>query len=138
MAESAGADIRLGPIRVSTDPDSVARYRREIGFDESCGNVAPAAYPIVWLSCAEIAAAIREELRGGEEALPVHESQSFRYFEPLRVGEAYDLTVLMRRESEPARIVLNATVTTLSGEARAHSETVLRIVSRAASTGGTP
>lgn len=94
----------------------------------------PVAFPAVWLTTPEIDAAIRDFL-AGEDAVPVHESQSFHYFAPLRVGESYDLTVSLRREAEPPRLAVNANLATLGGETRLHAETLLRIVPRPASVG---
>lgn len=136
-AETASGDVLLGPIRVRVDEERVAHYRRETGFVETPEKIVPAAFPAVWLTAAEVGAAIRRALEG-EDAVPVHESQSFHYFAPLRVGKSYDLTVAIRREKTPPRLVLNASVATPEGDARLHAETLLRIVPRPAEPDGAP
>jgi hypothetical protein len=136
-SEAPSGDLRLGPFRVVADEERVARYRRETGFADSLEKLVPVAFPACWMTTAEIGAAIRGAI-AGENALPVHESQSFRYFAPLRVGESYDLTVSLRREASPPRLVVNAFVATPAGEARLHAETLLRIVPRPAGLEGAP
>jgi hypothetical protein len=135
--EPVGAELRLGPFRVVADEEQVARYRRETGFAETLEKIVPVAFPAVWMTTPQISAAIRAAL-DGENALPVHESQSFRYFAPLRVGESYDLTVSLRREASPPRLAVNASLTTPGGEARVHVETLLRIVPRPPGLEGAP
>lgn len=135
--EPVAEELRLGPFRVVADEEHVARYRRETGFAETLEKIVPAAFPAVWMTTPQISAAIRAAL-DGENALPVHESQNFRYFAPLRVGESYDLTVSLRREASPPRLVLNACLATRAGEARLHAETLLRIVPRPPGLEGAP
>ncbi|PWB81241.1 MAG: hypothetical protein C3F11_15710 [Methylocystaceae bacterium] len=136
-AETANGDILLGPVRVRVDEERAARLRRETGFAETPETVVPAVYPAVWLTTSEIGGAIRGAL-AGEDAVPVHESQSFHYFAPLRVGESYDLTVAIRREQAPPRLVVNASVSTQGGDVRLHAEALLRIVPRPVGPGGAP
>jgi hypothetical protein len=133
--EAPGDEVRVGPLSVLVDEERVARYRRETGFGETLERIVPVCYPAVWLATEEVGEAIRAAL-AGEDVVPVHESQSFRYAAPLRVGESYRLTVALRREAEPPRLVLNASVATLSGEARLCAETLLRIVPRPAAPDG--
>lgn len=130
-AEPESGETRIGPLRVLVEEERVLRYRRETGFPDTPERIVPAAFPAVWLTTEEIGAAIRDVL-AGEDAVPVHESQSFHYFAPLRVGESYDLTVSLRREAEPPRLSVNASVTTPGGETRLHAEAILRIVPRPA------
>jgi hypothetical protein len=132
--EAAMGETRLGPFRVCADEERVARYRRETGFVESLERLVPAAFPALWLASSEIGDAIRAAL-AGENSVAVHESQSFRYVAPLRVGESYDLTVSLRREASPPRLALNAGVTAPGGEALVQIETLLRIVPRPAAEG---
>lgn len=128
-APPTSGESRLGPFRVHADAERVALYRRETGFAEGAEAVVPAAFPIVWLCEATVAAAIGAAL-AGDAATPVHEQQSFFYFAPLRVGESYELFVALRREAEPPRLALNASVATLAGETVLHAETLLRLVPR--------
>lgn len=129
--ETASGDVRLGPIRVFVDEEHVARYRRETGFADTLEKIVPVAFPAVWLTADEIGGAIRGALEG-EDVVPVHESQSFQYLAPLRVGESYDLTISLRREQTPPRLVVNASVSTPDGALRLNAETLLRIVPRPA------
>lgn len=127
-AEPAGAESwAFGPISVRADEEAVARYCRETGFDAAAG-VVPAAFPAVWLTAPEIHAAIAQEL--DPDFVPVHESQSFEYSARLARGESYALSITWRREEQPARLILNAKVTALSGEPCLRIETWLRIVPR--------
>ena len=45
----------------------------------------------------------------------MHKSQHFAYETALRVGEDYDLSVSMRREEKPPRLVVEALLATLEG-----------------------
>ncbi|WP_159730398.1 hypothetical protein [Methylosinus sp. Ce-a6] len=137
MTEPESGERRIGPLRVVADEERVLRYRRETGFPDTLEKIVPAAFPAVWLTAEEIEAAIRDCLAGAD-VVPVHESQSFHYFAPLRVGESYELTVSLRREAEPPRLAVNASVATLGGETRLHAETLLRIVPRPAAAENAP
>lgn len=136
-AEPDSAETRIGPLRVCADEERVIRYRREIGFPDTPEKIVPVAFPAVWLTTDEIASAIRDFL-AGEDLVPVQELQSFHYFAPLRVGESYDLTVSVRREAEPPRLSVNASLATLAGETRLHAETLLRIFPRPTGVAGAP
>lgn len=137
MSTDCGEEMRLGPFRVCVDEERVLRYRRETGFVESPEKIVPVAFPGVWMTTSEIGEAIRVAL-AGEGAVAVHESQSFHYSAPLRVGESYDLSVSLRREATPPRLVLSANLATLAGETRMRAETLLRIVPRPKSMGDAP
>lgn len=138
MAETPeSGETRIGPLRVVADEERIARYRRETGFPDTLEKIVPVAFPVVWMTAEEIETAIRDFLADAD-VVPVHESQSFHYFAPLRVGESYDLTVSMRREAEPPRLSVNANLVTTGGEPRLHAETLLRIVPRPAGVGGAP
>lgn len=135
MADEAVAEgVTLGPYRVCADEERVLLYRRETGFVDSLEKLVPAAFPALWLASSAIGDAIRAAL-AGENSVAVHESQSFRYGAPLRVGESYDLSVSLRRETSPPRLALNAGVASLAGETLVQIETLLRIVPRPAGEG---
>ncbi|HEY8260736.1 MAG TPA: hypothetical protein VIG55_05955 [Methylosinus sp.] len=137
MSADCGAETRLGPFRVCADEERVLNYRRETGFVDSLEKIVPLAFPGVWMTTSAIGEAIRAAL-AGEGAIAVHESQSFQYSAPLRVGESYDLSVSLRREATPPRLVLSANLTTVAGETRMRAETLLRIVPRPTEMGGAP
>lgn len=121
----------LGPFRVSVDVARVQAYARETGYE---GAGVPLCYPAVWLTEPQIHAAIHE-ICEQEDLVPVHESQSFSYDAPLRVGESYDLAVTMRREATPPRLVLDATIATPAGAPCARLEAMLRLVPRSGFAG---
>jgi hypothetical protein len=137
VSTDAAGEMRLGPFRVCADEERVLRYRRETGFVDSREKIVPVAFPGVWMTTSAVGDAIRDAL-AGEDSIAVHESQSFQYAAPLRVGESYDLSVSLRREASPPRLVLNASVTTPAGEPRLRAETLLRIVPRPKQAGEAP
>ncbi len=124
----------LGPFRVGVDLERARAYGRETGHR---GEGIPLGYPAVWLAQPQVRHAIAKVCEA-ENAVPVHESQSFAYSAPLRAGESYDLSVVVRREAEPPRLVLESTIAALSGETLAKLETMLRIVPRALFAGAAP
>jgi hypothetical protein len=117
----------LGPFRLRVDPERAAAYSRETGGD---GTGAPLCYPAVWLADPALFAAVRE-ICAALDVVPVHESQSFAYETPLVPGESYDVSVAIRREETPPRLVIDATIAAPGGAAVAKSETMLRLVPRA-------
>ncbi len=128
-ASALARETRLGPIRVRVDEDRLAAFRRETGFEERANGVVPTCFLSVWLSSREVHGAIVRQF-AGEDAVPVHESQSFHCRLPLRGGESYELLVTLRREETPPRIVMDADVATLDGDLCLRARTVLRIMSR--------
>ncbi len=123
----------LGPFRLRVDPSRALAYSREIGGD---GGDVPLCYPAVWLTDPALFTAVRE-LCDALEVVPVHESQSFAYEKPLAAGESYDVSVAMRREETPPRLVVEASIAAADGAPVARSETMLRLVPRAG-LGGNP
>src|SRR5512141_2877373 len=117
----------LGPFRLRVDPAQAAAYSRETGGD---GSSAPLSFPAVWLTDPTLFDPVRD-LCAALDVVPVHESQSFAYETPLVSGESYDVSVAMRREERPPRLVIDATIAALDGETVAKSETMLRLVPRA-------
>lgn len=113
----------LGPFEVAADRASVARFAQETGARD--GGV-PATFPIVWLSGAELKAALRAA--AGPDCLPVHESQAFDYIRPLTPGDAYRLTALARRVAAPDRLIVEASVSDRGGALALTMRAVLRIV----------
>ena len=127
-----GAELEtaaLGPFRVTVDAERAAAYSREVGFAPRVDGSAPLCYPAVWLTAPDIHASIAR-VCAETDSVPVHESQSFAYDSPLRVGESYDLSLALRREATPPRLVIEAVVAALGGEACARFETMLRLVPR--------
>jgi hypothetical protein len=119
----------LGPFRVCVEKEREAAFRREIGCAAETNGEAPVSFPAVWLTLPEIRAALSQEC-AKMDAVPVHESQSFSCLAPLRVGESYDVTVAVRREAAPPRLILDAAIATPSGELCARVEALVRIVPR--------
>lgn len=116
----------LGPFRFRVDPERAAAFAREIGADAAS---VPLSYPAVWIADPKLFEPVRD-LCAAEGVVPVHESQSFSFSAPLQAGAAYDVTVALRREDAPPRLILDATIAA-GGETVAKSETVLRLVPRA-------
>lgn len=122
------APLVIGPLRLTVDPERAAAYAREIGAD---GSRAPLAYPAVWLSepaLSKIVSEVCETLA----VVPVHESQAFAYERPLTAGESYDVSVTLRREETPPRLIADALIVTRDGASVGKIETMLRLVPRAA------
>ncbi|GAC1328704.1 MAG: hypothetical protein NVSMB26_04300 [Beijerinckiaceae bacterium] len=113
---------RLGPFVVRAEAASVDAYRHMIGGH---GRGVPAAFPICWLGRPDIRAAI-ETACGGR--LPVHEGQSFDYERGLAVEGEYRLSLTLRREVSPPRLVLDGEVATAAGERCLTIATLLRLV----------
>ncbi len=122
------APLSIGPLRLTVDPVRAAAYAREIGAD---GARVPLAYPAVWLSepaLSKIISDVCETLA----VVPVHESQSFAYERSLTAGESYDVTVMLRREETPPRLIADALIAAIDGAQVGKIETMLRLVPRAA------
>jgi hypothetical protein len=127
---SEGVAVDFGPpMEVMIDAGLAENFARETGVALE-GDAAPIAYPAVWLAQPRLRDRIAQ-ICAEADALPVHESQRFAYAAPLRQGVCYRLAVTARREVEPSRLVLDATLTDPEGAAVGRVETVLRLVSRA-------
>ncbi|QGM96465.1 hypothetical protein [Methylocystis parvus] len=116
----------LGPFRLRVDPAQAEAYSRETGGD---GSSVPLSFPAVWLTDATLFDPVRA-LCAALDVVPVQESQSFSYETPLVAGESYDVSVAMRREETPPRLVIDAIIATPGGASVATSETMLRLVPR--------
>jgi hypothetical protein len=125
MQSAASAVQFLGPIRVTADPDTVAAYRRVAGWPHAEGQP-PASFPVVVMNLPEVGDAIRAAAQ--EVGLPVHEAQHFEYSRPIRLGEYYDLMLELRRESDPARLVVSAEVSDSSGARIGRIVSTLRLI----------
>ncbi len=91
------------------------------------GDILPSTFPMRWLA----SPAVRQMLMAAVPELglvPVHEGQSFDYERPLRVGERYRLTLVSRRETEPARLLVDGRIEDADGAVLAKLETILRLV----------
>ncbi len=117
----------LGPFRFRVEPDRAAAFARETGGD---GASVPLSYPAIWIADPKLFDPVRD-LCAAEDVVPVHESQSFSFETPLRAGADYDVTVALRREETPPRLILDATIAATDGATVARSETMLRLVPRA-------
>jgi hypothetical protein len=117
----------LGPFRFRVDPARAAAFAREIGADEAS---VPLSYPAIWIADPRLFDQVRDYCAAAD-VVPVHESQSFSFSGALRAGAEYDVTVALRREDTPPRLILDATVASADGAPVAKSETMLRLVPRA-------
>jgi len=120
--------LELPRLRVAVDAERAAAFARETGLTPAPDR-APLAYPAVWLTAPQIYGAV-QQICMEAESVPVHEQQRFRYAAPLRLGESYDLHVVLRREEAPPRLSVEARIET-AGRQVAHIETKLRLVPRA-------
>jgi hypothetical protein len=116
---------RVGPLRLSTPAESVRAFRRETGWRDADGPP-PASYPVVFMRMPEIGEPIRRAAQ--EIGLPVHEAQHFEYARPVEIDAEYDVTMELRRESDPPRLVSIAEVFDLSGAFVARITTTLRLI----------
>jgi hypothetical protein len=116
---------RAGPLRVTTSPEAVRRFRSETGWGEAEGPP-PASFPVVWMRLPEIGEPIRAAAQ--EVGLPVHEAQHFDYRRPLETGRDYDLMLELRREKDPARLIATAEVFDLDGGFVARIVSTLRLI----------
>jgi hypothetical protein len=124
---------RSGPFRVTASPEGVAAFRRVTGWREAEGPP-PASFPVVVMHLPEIGGAVRAAAE--EVGLPVHEAQHFEYSRPIRAGESYDLMIEMRRESDPARLIVSAEVFDLDGAQIGRIVSTLRLIDPASIPGG--
>lgn len=121
------ATANFGPFRLCVDPVRAEAYARETGGD---GETVPLSFPAVWLMEPTLFAPVRKMCET-LDVVPVHESQSFAYETPLAPGAHYDVTVSLRREETPSRLIIDATIFALDGAKIGKSETMLRLVPRA-------
>jgi hypothetical protein len=133
-ATGAGAPVELLEIAVRTDPDRVAAFRAatgssaEQGANHAAGEPAvPLTYPFCWMTSAAVRPVL-ERMIDPAVMLPIHEAQSFDYRRPLALDTDYRIAFAFERKAEPARLVVNAAVSTPTGEPCAAFETVLRLV----------
>ncbi len=130
-AEGSGdAPINLPEISVRTDAAHVAAFQRETGGAPIEGLV-PLTYPFCWLTLPAVRPTLAQMI-GGAAFLPIHEAQSFDYERPLETDADYRLAFEFQRKAEPARVIVNAVISTPQREICGRFETVLRIVPVAA------
>lgn len=132
-AEAGDAPVQLHGVRVRTDAEKIAAFRREAGDSAMQGagenvdpNAVPLTYPFCWLTMPEIRPTLEERIGGG--FLPVHEAQSFDYERPLALNCDYVLDFTFTRTADPARLVVKVIISTPDAGTWATFETVLRIV----------
>lgn len=123
--------ILLGPIALAVDPEKARAFARETGHD---GAGVPVAYPALWLTEPAIYDPVRR-LCAELDVVPVHESQSFAYEQPLLAGETYVLNATLRRMPKPPRLILEAALATPDGAPVGRIEAMLRLVPREALSG---
>lgn len=126
------AQSQLGPFRFRVDPERAAAFSREIGGD---GAGVPMSYPAVWIADPALFDPVRA-LCDALDVVPVHESQNFVYESELLPGRDYDVSVTLRREETPPRLIVDACIAAPDGATVARSETMLRLVPRAGFGGG--
>jgi hypothetical protein len=118
------AERALGTFAVHAAAAEVAAFRRETGAG---GQGVPFTFPVRWLARADFQA-VAVEMIGDANWVPIHESQSFDYQAPLAADTDYEMTVIMKRETEPSRIVLVAGIGVPGGTSHLTMEMILRII----------
>ncbi|MFV0280699.1 MAG: hypothetical protein ACK5JM_08050 [Rhodoblastus sp.] len=123
-------ETALGPFEALADPAAIAAFKAALDAPgavlDASGAEIPATFPIVWLSLPALKTALREAAGAGH--LPVHESQSFDYAQPLVSGAAYRMSVAAQRENAPPRLVVEAKVADASGAKIVTMRAALRLV----------
>ncbi|WP_297299571.1 hypothetical protein [uncultured Methylovirgula sp.] len=118
------AERLLGTFTVRAAAAEAAAFAREVG---SPGQSVPFTFPVRWLARPDFQAAAVEMI-GDANWVPIHESQSFDYRAPLTLDADYAMTVTMKRETEPSRIILSAYVGVADEAPSLSMEMTLRIV----------
>jgi hypothetical protein len=116
---------RSGPFRMTASPEAVAAFRRVTGWRKAEGPP-PVSFPVLAMHMPEIGGAVRAAAE--EVGLPVHEAQHFEFSRPFRPGESCDLMIEMRRESEPARLIVSGDVFDLDGVRIGRIVSTLRLI----------
>lgn len=123
-AAHGGSPLDLGPFVVRAEAAEAAAFSRAAGG--KAGRIA-FTFPVRWFARPELRAAAARMM--GEAAfVPIHELQSFDYRRPLASDIDYLMRVNMRREAEPARLILRAEIATDRDEPCLRMEMILRIV----------
>jgi hypothetical protein len=117
--------LHLGPFAVRVDVEASEIFRRITGG--RAGRI-PFTFPVRWLAHPEIRAAAARMI-GGEDWVPIHESQSFDVRRRLETATDYRMRIEMWREAEPSRLFLRAEIATEADEPCVAMEMILRIVS---------
>ncbi len=121
----SGPGLELGQFPVRGTAGEVEAFRRATGAAADGSNL-PLSFPMRWLASAEIRGALAALVGHGEIVL-VHEGQSFAYERPLQVGQVYVLTLVVRREHAPDRLILDGSLADGDGSCGT-LETILRLV----------
>lgn len=116
--------VRVGPLTVRAEAAEAQDFCRQTGAPASSPRL-PFTFPVRWLAHAAIRAAAAS-LVAGDAWVPIHESQSFDYSRSLMVDTDYQMWVEIRRESEPARLVLQAEIG--ASDIFLRTEMILRII----------
>ena len=96
-----------------------------------CGDddaMPPLTFAMRWLAQPDVRRALLEMVPD-EHLIPVHESQTFEYLQPLAIDEPYVLALSGRREVGPDRLIVDGVVVGADGAARMRLEMILRLFS---------
>ena len=121
MTDKNRAD--LGAFQVAATQGEVAAFR---SATRCLGEGVPLTFPMRWLASPELRRALLAMVPE-PDLIPVHESQTFEYVQPLTVDQAYVLTLSAGRESAPDRLVVAGVVASGTGEMVVRLETILRL-----------
>jgi hypothetical protein len=110
--EPLPTELSVGPIEVKADAAEADAFRRATSAVGEASDELPFTFPMRWLAHAEIRAAAARLIgdETGEQMLALHESQTFDYASPLKVGETYRLNVTLSRPPQAQQITVDAEI----------------------------
>jgi len=128
MTADASGALRLGPFPVSAKRSDVEAFRAATGWHEADLKDSvrvPHTFPMLWLSGAELRAAIEAKVQslGG---IAIHESQTFTYQKPLDVDRDYLLSAEIETHTNPDRLSVRVSVSEMN-DVLLDIETILRV-----------
>jgi hypothetical protein len=128
--DASRSEFSIGPIEVTADAAEADAFRRATSVVAGAGDELPFTFPMRWLAHGEIRAAAARVIGDatGEQILALHESQTFDYAAPLKIGETYRLTVKMRRSPEAQQIIMDAEIGPNAELTHLRMEMILRLV----------
>ena len=116
-------DLGTFPVVAGTDDVAAFRAATRCGGD---GMRPPLTFPMRWLAQPEIRRVLLDMVSDAD-LIPVHESQTFEYLQPLSIGEPYELALSGRREVGPDRLVVDGVISGADGTALVRLEMILRL-----------
>jgi hypothetical protein len=124
------SELSVGPIEVTADAAEADTFRRATSAVAEASDELPFTFPMRWLAHAQIRAAAARLIgdAAAEQVLALHESQTFDYAAPLKIGETYRLNVKMRRPPQAQQIIVDAEIGPNAELPHLRMEMILRLV----------